>query len=198
VEENEARNLAKYFFELGQLNLVKQSGMWTAKVKNPLSVAEHSFRAAAIAFTLAKLEGLSEERAHKVLVKSLFHDVLEARLLDRHKISSRYLKTPKEVEHTIERDQCASLPTPLNKELLDLLTKPSTDDVILKDADYLEMAFHAREYYDVGYKDAWDWIERVEKVLKTKTARALIKQIKKTNSNVWWQGLKQDVKELEY
>lgn len=161
---SEENDLLKFFYEVGQAKFVKHCGWWVAKVRDPENIAEHSYRTAIIAVILAKLE--KRANPENYAVAALFHDLHETRLLDRHKISSRYLKTPEEVEERIKRDQSALLPTPVNEELFK--TFKNLDYAILKDADYLEMALQGREYYDVGYKDAWDWIARVEKVLKTK------------------------------
>jgi hypothetical protein len=47
-EDRELGNdMAKYLYEAGQLKRVKRSGWWIAGVKDPESVAEHSFRTAA-------------------------------------------------------------------------------------------------------------------------------------------------------
>ncbi len=68
---------------------------------------------------------------------------------------------------------------------------------LLKDADYLECAFQAKEYFDSGFKDAWDWIERIEQALQFDSSKKLLETLKKTNSNDWWKGLKQPVNELK-
>lgn len=69
---------------------------------------------------------------------------------------------------------------------------------VARDADYLEQAITAKEYFDIGYKSAWNWIERVEKVLKTPSAKELCGLLKKTDSASWWNGLKEDVEKLKY
>ncbi len=187
MNEKETINALKYFYEAGQLKLVKRTGWWVAKIRDPESVAEHSFRAAIIAYYLAHREGAEEPE--KIALSLLFHDVSEARLLDRHKVSSNCFKLPKEIEKKVEREQCTLLGE-TGSNVMKLLSEQSS---IVKDADYLEAAITAREYYDIGYKDAFDWIQRVSKVLKTKTAKELCEQLKKTNSNKWWQGLKEEV-----
>ena len=73
---------------MGQLKRVKRSGWWIAGVENPESVAEHSFRTAAIAYLLAKLEGAD---AGRVTLMALFHDMGEARTNDLHRIVRRYV-----------------------------------------------------------------------------------------------------------
>lgn len=165
-----------FVFELGSLKLVKRSGWWMAGIKDPESVAEHSFRAAAIAYLLAKEEG---EDAEKICTAALFHDALETRLGDRHKVSQKYLETPKEVEEQIRHDQGIALPELDEKE-----------EVIARDADLLEVAFQAKEYYEDGHKACWNWVERAGKAIKTRTARKWFQLMLETGSHDWWKGLK--------
>ncbi|MDP3742591.1 MAG: HD domain-containing protein [Candidatus Micrarchaeota archaeon] len=188
--ENEI--LLNYFFEVGVLKNQKHVGWWLAGVKDPESVAEHSFRAAIIAYVLACKE--KHSNPEKVACAVLFHDVHETRLGDRHKIASNYAKISKEVEKKVESDQCELLGE-CGEKVYSLLENGGE---IARDADYLEQAITAKEYYDIGYKSAWDWIERIEKVLKTKTARDLCALLKKTDSKTWWQGLKEVVEKLKY
>jgi putative hydrolase of HD superfamily len=195
MNDNEATELMKYFFELGVLKNYKRSGWWVAGVKDPETIAEHSFRTAVIAFILAKLEKRSE--AKEIAVSALFHDVCETRLLDMHKISSAYFKIPKEIEEKVVGDQTERLPVEIRNEFRELITDTKHRD-ILKDADYLEVAIQAKEYYDLGYHEAWDWVERVGQVLKTNSAKRLHARMKKMKASSWWKGLKEDVKKLKY
>lgn len=82
--------MADFFFELGALKYVKRSGWWYCGVKDPESVAEHSFRTAGIAYFLAMEEGADPEHA---LALGLVHDWLETRLGDLNKVNARYLET---------------------------------------------------------------------------------------------------------
>ena len=64
------------------------------------------------------------------------------------------------------------------------------EGTIAKDADWIEMAFQAKEYVDMGYAEATDWIDNVEKAVETESAKKMIKEIKKTKFTDWWKGLK--------
>ncbi|MBI4406567.1 HD family hydrolase [Candidatus Micrarchaeota archaeon] len=188
---SESKNLLKYFFESGYLKKQKHVGWWMAGVDNPETVAEHSWRAALIAYVIALREGV--ENPERIAVKTLFHDLHESRIGDIHSVAKPYLRGLKEAERQAERDQCKLLGRNGSK-VLELLSEESE---VAKDADYLEQAITAKEYLDIGHKSALDWIERVSKVLKTKTARELCEELKKTDSDSWWQGLKQDVSNLK-
>ena len=82
------KGIARYLFELGQLKRVKRSGWWVAGVDQPESVADHSFRCAAIAYVLAELEGANPERAATI---ALFHDTGETRVNDQHRVGKSYV-----------------------------------------------------------------------------------------------------------
>ena len=78
--------VAKYLYELGQLKRVRRSGWWLAGLESPESVADHTFRAAAVAYVLALLEGANPERSAAL---ALFHDSAETRLNDLHRVGNK-------------------------------------------------------------------------------------------------------------
>ena len=184
-------NIARYLFEAGMLKHVKRSGWWACKIKDPESVAEHTFRAAVVAFMLAKLEGEEDEIANKLCSAAVFHDMHETRVLDLNKIVARYIDRQEEISKKVENDQIGLLPENAQNALKNIIFNLSErEKVILKDADLLELATQAKEYLECGYKDCEGWIENIEKRLKTKSAKALLVQIKKTDSKEWYVGLK--------
>lgn len=186
MEPNSA--IVNYLFESGELKRIKRSGWWLAKIKDPESVAEHSFRTAIVAFFLAKMEGADPQ---KVCSAAVFHDVCEARMLDLHKVAARYVDTGEEVEQRVVLDQIKELPASLSVELENTLIHLSEKErIILKDADLLECALQAKEYVEVGYADCEDWITNIEKRLKTDSAKRLLAEAKTMRSGEWWKGLK--------
>ena len=184
------KNIAKFFFELGQLKKVKRSGWWLAGVKDPESVAEHSFRATIIARILAEMENADVNKATTMV---LFHDVPEARINDLHKVGARYIDFEK-AEVASLKEQVERLPKKIADEMAalykEMLQGKTKEAIIAKDADLLECAIQAKEYLEQNYKDCENWIYNVGKKLKTKSAKEILKLIKKTNSNSWWYGLK--------
>lgn len=174
------KEITKSIFELGMLKRVKRSGWHLAGIKDPESVAEHSFRVAAIGYILAKLE---KENAERICSAAVFHDCIETRLSDINKITARYVDA-KEAKERITKDQTANLPVSLNFSLSE------KEKAVLKDADLLEMFFQAKEYIEIGYKDCIDWINESEKRLTTKSAKEILMEMKNMNSSDWWKGLK--------
>ena len=181
---------ARYIFEAGMLKRVKRSGWWAEKVANPESVADHSFRAAVIAFMLAKMEGLDDAGANRICAAAVFHDMHEARLGDMHKITARYISLTRELEQKVESEQVAGMPAEMQNSILKTRGLPEKERTILKDADYLECAFQAKEYMDTGHKGAQSWIDSIGKRLKTASGKKLHAKMKGMDSNCWWKGLK--------
>ena len=182
--------IVKYIFEAGMLKRTARSGWWAEKVNHPESVADHCFRAAVVAFVLARMEGHDEAFANRLCTAAVFHDMHEARLGDMNKITQRYINM-KEYEDRVEEDQVRKMPKELGKSILSVLDELGDEEKrILKDADYLECAFQAKEYVDIGHKGAASWLESIDGRLQTKSAKKLMGQLKKQDSNSWWKGLK--------
>ncbi|MBI2079413.1 HD domain-containing protein [Candidatus Micrarchaeota archaeon] len=180
-------NVISYLFESGQLKRQKRSGWQVIGIKDPESVAEHSFRTAIVAFFLAKMENLN---SHKLASAAVFHDMLETRITDLHKVAARYIEVDEQTERKVIDEQTAKLPIELRKEILSFQDLNQKEKIVLKDADQLECAIQAKEYLEIGYKEAQDWLNNIEKRLKSNSARLLMEKLKASNSNDWWRGLK--------
>ncbi|MBI5223190.1 HD domain-containing protein [Candidatus Micrarchaeota archaeon] len=176
-----------YIFEAGMLKRVKRSGWWTEGINNPESVAEHSHRTAVVAFVLAKMEGLSDEAARRICTAAVFHDMHETRLLDLNKITARYIDVDRILEKRVEAEQVKNMPHELSRSIIEALELTKEEQIILKDADYLECAVSAKEY--LGEKSN-EWIENAAARIKTKNGKQLIKELPKSRAKRWLDGLK--------
>ena len=178
-----------FFAEAGLLKRVKRSGWWVAGIKNPESVAEHSFRTAVIGFYLAYLEAADP---FKVVSMSLFNDIHEARINDLHKMGHSYIDF-KDAEKRVFHDQVQNLDKKVKTKLQELRhdydRQCTKESIIARDADILECLLQAKEYSDDGYSGAKLFFVKAPKFLKTKNARRMWQQIKKWDSNDWWQNI---------
>ncbi|MBR9692131.1 HD domain-containing protein [Candidatus Woesearchaeota archaeon] len=183
------KDIVNFFFETGMLKHAKRSGWWLINVKDPENIAEHSFRTAVIGYFLAKLENVD---ADKVVKMCLFHDLHESRVNDLHKVGQRYIDF-KKGERKASKDQMRNLGKP-GKEIYSLneefQKKESKEANVAKDADYVECAVQAKEYIEIGHKDAQNWIDNCKKCIKTESGKKLLSLIDKTSSNNWWRNLK--------
>jgi len=190
------KNIINYIFEVGVLKREKHNGFKLIGVDNLGSVAEHALRAAQIGYILTVLENekhglnLSPEKVASILI---FHDNGEARIGDLHKVASRYIDS-KEAEQKAFTEQAERLPEKMKDSLLEYYdefeNRNTKEGIIAKDADWLEAAFSAKEYYDLGNTLAMDWILNVEKALETDSAKEIIRKMKETRFTDWWVNLK--------
>lgn len=185
------KQVLDFFFELGQLKRTARSGWWYVGIKHPESVAEHSCRATFIAFVLAKLEGADP---HKSALIAAFHDMPETRIDDLHKIAQHYFPGKREVERRVVADQLAGLPKDVADEFRSILDDYESDNsleqVVAKDADYLECAIQAKEYLELGHKSAQQWIDNTRGCLRTKSAKKFLELLEKSTSTGWYPSLK--------
>jgi putative hydrolase of HD superfamily len=182
--------ITKYVYELGQLKRVQRSGWWLAGVPVPESVAEHSFRTAAIAWLLAHMEGADPARA---LLMGLFHDAHEARITDLHRVAARYVARRESGPDPIAA-QLSRLPADAAQELksalTDLKVAGTLEARVVHDADLLECLFQAREYEAQGNTAVADWIQSCRAELTTESARRLADEAIEMPPSSWWHGLK--------
>ncbi len=181
--------VVRFVFEAGMLKRVARSGWWVEKVKDPESVADHSFRTALLAFLLAKMEGCDDASANRICTAAVFHDLHETRLLDLNKITARYVRVDRSLERKVERDQIEGFGPGLKDAVLSALRLSDREETILKDADSLECAFQAKEYADIGHSTG-RWLDRIGKRLQTKSARDLLAKARKADSGAWSEGLR--------
>lgn len=183
------KKLVNFLYETGQLKRVKRSGWWLEGVKEPESVAEHSYRTAIIGYFLAKIEGAD---ANKTALMCLFHDIHETRTNDSHKLAQRYFKL-EEGEKECLNEQFSMLGNE-GKELFSLLNglgdEKTKESVIAKEADLLEDALQAKEYYEIGHKTAIEHIRRIKKLLKLDSSKRILKIIEENSAYGWFKELK--------
>ena len=171
-----------FFAEAGLLKKIKRSGWWVAGIKDPESVAEHSFRCAVIGYYLAHEEKVDPL---KVLLMTLFNDIHEARINDLHKMGHYYIDF-REAEKKVFRDQVEHLNPSVKKELQTIRghydTQSTKESIVARDADILECLIQAKEYYDNGHTKAKKFFKRAPDHLKTKTARKFWSIVKNWDS----------------
>jgi len=178
-----------FFAEVGKLKQVKRSGWWMVGIPYEESVAEHSFRCAAIGYVLARMEGAD---AGKVLMMTLFNDLHEARINDLHKVAHRYIDVRK-----AEKDAFAEQVRDLGDEIRDEMTRlreehdaqETPESVVARDADILECLIQAKEYTDLGFRNAEKFFKKAPEHLRTETARRLWQCAASWDSNSWWESL---------
>lgn len=188
------KNLVHRIFESMHLKQIKHEWRRMAWIQFPGSVAEHVLIAAQIGRYLAVLEWVDP---HQVVTTLVFHDNAETRIGDLHRVATRYIHTKKEAEELIIQEQTADVPWwEQLRTLLEAYENKTTDvALVVKDADYLEMAFQAKIYLEQGYSAAQTRIINVWNALKTESAKQLWTDMQTVHSTDWWQWLQKIVTE---
>jgi putative hydrolase of HD superfamily len=186
------KRITNFFFELNQLKRERNTGFQLAGVNDPDSVAEHAMRAAQMAYVLAVLE--KDADPEKAAIIALFHNNGKTRIGDQNKVAAKYLFKQEAEEFTFV-DQIEGMSSDVEKRLLEYhrewQERQSREGVIARDADWLEQAFQAKEYFDLGYRSTKKIMDNVGEALETTSAKKIYAQMKKKNFTDWWDGLMQ-------
>lgn len=179
-------------YEWGQLKRLPRTGWLRAGVEHPESIAEHSLRAAMLAWAIAGLEGADPEHAATL---ALFHDSQETRTTDLDHVARNYLHATPNVEITAE--QTAPLPRALASLLRGLVAdyegRASLEADCARDADKLEMLLQARAYADQGYTHLGPFIESALAALGTQSGRRLAEAALRVSPATWWESFTREV-----
>jgi putative hydrolase of HD superfamily len=176
--------VARFLYEAGTLKQTKRTGWWMAGVRDPESVADHSWRTALIATIIAKLEGADPARAAFLAV---WHDSQETRTGDVNHLGKKYV--PGADPRAVTDDQVTGMPEVLASAVRELVaeyeSKESPEAVCARDADKLECMIQGIEYKAQGYENAQRWIDNSRGRLTTKSANELADAVLATGSLDW-------------
>lgn len=176
--------LVDLLFELGRLKRLPRTGWSDVGVKYPESVADHSYRAAAMAYFLAKETGADRNRC---AVLALFHDVIETRIGDLSKTNKMYLN-----KTAVERKALADWRRDYRQmgDVAALLAEFSAQKTLeaktARDAEIVELVVQLKEYEPQISAEAFKRFARnTKKLLRTKEGRALYNRVLRSDTN-WW------------
>jgi putative hydrolase of HD superfamily len=178
-------NIVEWILEAGLLKRTPRSGWSLLGVRNAESVADHSFRCAAIGYVLAHMEGAD---VYRTLLMALFNDIHEARITDLHKMAQHYVDA-EAAENRSFADQIAGLPEGVRDELSavrgEYTAQESKESIVARDADILECLIQAKEYSEQGQTSAALFMKNAGH-LKTDSAQKLWALMQTTDVNAWW------------
>jgi putative hydrolase of HD superfamily len=181
----QAAHTAAYMYEVGLLKRSRRTGWWLAGVKDPESVAEHTFRTAVIGFALAVLEGADPERTAALC---LFHDTPETRTGDIPSVGQAYVRAAPDTQ--VVADQVRGCPPALDQAIRELVAsyeaRDSREAKLAHDADKLECLLQAREYQAQGHADVEPWIASSAAAVESGAARQLARAAQELPPQQWW------------
>ncbi|MHC0433293.1 HD domain-containing protein [Streptomyces sp. O3] len=176
--------VARFLYEAGTLKQAKRTGWWMAGVRDPESVAEHSWRTSLIASVIAKLEGADPARAAFLAV---WHDTQETRTGDVNHLGKKYAAGAD--PEAVTADQTKGMPDVLASTVRELITEYEANDsaeaACARDADKLECMLQGIEYKAQGYQHAQRWIDNSRGRLVTESANRLADELLGMGSLDW-------------
>lgn len=184
-DDNTAKGTAGYLLEVGMLKRAKRSGWWIAGVKDPETIAEHSFRTAVVGSVLALMEGADPA---KVALMCVFHDTQETRIGDIPHIGRRYLTAASNEKVTADQVSAAhpAVASGISQVVDEYENGDSVEVIVAHDADKLECLLQAVEYREQGHANVQNWIDTSRAALKTASAQELA-EAALTMTSVDWQ-----------
>jgi putative hydrolase of HD superfamily len=172
---------------MGLLKRSRRTGWWLAGVKDPETVAEHTFRTAVIGYALAVLEGADPDRTAALC---LFHDAPETRTGDIPSVGRAYVRAAPDAQ--VVADQVAGCPPALGQAVRGLIAhyeaRDSLEAELAHDADKLECLLQAREYQAQGHADAEPWVTSSAAAVRSRAAQRLARAAQEVPPQQWWRA----------
>jgi putative hydrolase of HD superfamily len=154
------------FLEAGKLKRLPRMGWLLRGIKNPESVADHTYRVALITLVLADMlkERGVEIDVEKALKISILHDLGEAKITDLPLEAQRYIDKKK-----AEKKAIMELLISLNSRSLEYFKlfeeyeeETSLEGRLVRFADKLEMLIQAYEYEKSGIQNLEEFWKALE------------------------------------
>ncbi|MBM3895447.1 MAG: HD domain-containing protein [Thaumarchaeota archaeon] len=183
--------LEDFFEQAIGLKSIHRKG-WTTKVgiKEPESVADHSYSMTVMSLVLAELQTLDVQ---KVATMSLIHDLAES-LVGDYTPDEISLKQKMNLENNAMKEILSDLPATLAKKYEKIWNEyqsaKTKEAKLVHEIDKLEMAFQARKYFEEGYDKSKivEFLKTADKEIKNEYLRKILNKIIRndllTNTNV--------------
>lgn len=185
MPDDDLTGIAKFAYEMGLLKRLPRTGWLVAGVRDPESVAEHTFRVAIVGMILAYLEGADPA---KTALLCLLHDTQETRIGDVPAVGKAYVNTAS--NQVVTKDQVAGFPTAIGEAITALVgeyeARGTPEARLARDADKLECLLQAREYAAAGNEDVQPWVETSAAALQSESARRLADLAQCIPPAQWW------------
>jgi len=169
-----------FFKIILDLKNIQRKG-WIDKlgIKNPESVADHSYSMTLMSMILSELQGLN---TNKIVKMALLHDLAESNIGDF--TPGEISDTKKsELENNAMKKILNELPSELIKNYQDVwnefLIGESEEAIFVHDMDKVEMVFQAKQYVDKGIskEKIQPFIDSANNKIKNKELKEIINKL---------------------
>ncbi|AZM57750.1 HAD family hydrolase [Streptomyces sp. WAC 01529] len=177
MADEDLADVAHFLWEAGTLKAARRTGWWMAGVRDPESVAEHSWRTSVIASVIATLEGADAARAAHMAV---WHDSQESRTGDVNYLGRKYIGRKADPQE-VTADQTAAMPEVLRVAVRAVVAEYEAQDSLearcARDADKLECMLQGLEYKAQGFESAQRWVKNSRARIVTDSGQRLADQL---------------------
>ncbi|UCG95244.1 MAG: HD domain-containing protein [archaeon] len=168
-------DLIEFLHRVGELKHLKRAGWIMWGVKDPESVAEHSFRVTLMALILSEKMGFDKDKCVKM---AIVHDLSEILAGDM----TPYDEISEGGKHEKEEEAIKKLTEKLHdKEILELWNeyeeRKTPEAKFVYEADKLEMLLQAYEYEKEQKVDLQDFWEMHKEKIKNPELRKILKSL---------------------
>jgi 5'-deoxynucleotidase YfbR-like HD superfamily hydrolase len=179
----EEEKILNFLLEAFKLKDVERTGWVEAKIKNPESVADHSWGVALLALILSKRVKLNLEKCLKM---ALIHDINEIYTKDialqpedRGTIKE---KKKKKIERNAMKKVLSFLPNSIKRDWErvwnELEARKTREAKVVRNLDKLDMAIQALIYKKRTKKDLSLWIKDANNLIKLPEIRKIFEVVK--------------------
>jgi putative hydrolase of HD superfamily len=172
--------LEDFFKIILNLKNIQRKG-WVVKlgIKNPESVADHSYSMTLMSMIVSELQGLN---TNKIVKMSLLHDLAESSVGD---FTPEEISKEKklELENKVMTKILKELPNELIKNYQDIWNEfqlgESNESIFVHEMDKLEMVFQAKHYIDKGFskEKIQIFIDSANNEIKNKDLKEIVSKL---------------------
>ncbi len=169
-----------FFKIILDLKNIQRKG-WVVKlgIKNPESVADHSYSMTLMSMIVSELQGLN---TNKIVKMSLLHDLAESSVGD---FTPEEISKEKkiELENNVMTKILKELPNELIKNYQDIWNEfqlgESNESIFVHEMDKLEMVFQAKHYIDKGFskEKIQIFIDSANNEIKNKDLKEIVSKL---------------------
>ena len=161
-------------------NVQRKGWMHRLEIKNPESVADHSYSMALMAMILSELQKLNTK---KIIEMTLLHDLVESVVGD---FTPEEISKQKKLE--LENTAMEKILKILPENIIEVFQKiwsefqlgDSEEAIFVHEMDKLEMVFQAKYYFDKGFSK-----EKIQPFLDTANTEIKNKHLREIMSNLF-------------
>ncbi len=179
------KEVLNFIEEVERLKFTLRSGWMYYGIKNPESVAEHSFMVAFLSLIIGLMLIKRNENVdlRKILIMSLIHELGEVKVGDIHLVAKKYLgfENVDRAEENATFDLLNNLEFDELKEIYQEFLKGETNEAkIVRACDKLELLIQAKIYKKIGYTNVDDFFNsdaNLNDIKNLKIANELLKEL---------------------